>query len=75
MALPRAKLVRGVSWKHVALFSTWGFWNLYYYASLDQWFSWAGGVFLVATNSFWLCQIVYYLIKEKRFGSTTLSAL
>ena len=22
--------------------------------------------FLVATNSFWLCQIIYYLIKEKR---------
>ena len=25
--LYREKIVRGVSWAHVAFFSTWGFWN------------------------------------------------
>lgn len=64
--LYRAKLVRGVSWKHVAFFSTWGVWNLWYYPELGQWFSFAGGVFLCATNTFWLGQIAYYLVKEKK---------
>lgn len=61
-----AKLVRGVSWLHVGFFSSWGFWNLYFYPSIDQWLSFWGGVFLVAANTFWLGQIVYYLIKERR---------
>jgi hypothetical protein len=62
--LHTAKLVRGVSAKHVAFFSIWGIWNLYYYPSLGQWFSFWGGVLLVVTNIFWLGQIAYYLIWE-----------
>ena len=64
--LHRVKLVRGVSWIHVSFFSSWGYWNLYYYPTLDQWFSFWGGVFLVAANTYWLGQIVFYLLLEQR---------
>lgn len=58
--LQRQKTVSGVSWIHVAFFSSWGYWNLYFYPHLDQWLSFAGGALLVATNTWWLGQIVYY---------------
>jgi hypothetical protein len=64
--LHRAKTVRGVSWIHVAFFSSWGYWNLYFYPHLNQWLSFSGGVFLVAVNTCWLAQIGYYLIREKQ---------
>lgn len=66
LKLHREKLVRGVSWTHVAFFSTWGFWNLYFYPHLDQWFSFWGGAALVAANATWLGQIVYYNHRAKR---------
>ena len=58
--LHRAKVVSGVSAVHVGFFSTWGFWNLFYYPHLDQWLSFWGGFFLVAVNCVWLGQIFYY---------------
>jgi hypothetical protein len=60
LKLHRAKCVSGVSYVHVAFFSAWGYWNLYFYPHLDQWLSFWGGLFLVATNTWWLGQIVYY---------------
>lgn len=59
------KKVRGISWIHVAFFSSWGYWNLYYYPHLGQWVSFCGGICLVLTNTFWLIQMIYYLLKEK----------
>ncbi len=70
-ALHRAKVVRGVSWPHVAFFTSWGLWNLWFYPSLDQWFSFAGGVFLVAINAIWLGQILYYTRKERKWSSSS----
>jgi hypothetical protein len=58
--LGREKVVRGVSWMHVAFFSTWGIWNLFYYPHLGQWLSFFGGALLVIFNVIWLCQIMYY---------------
>ena len=63
--LYREKVVRGVSWVHVAFFSAWGFWNLFYYPHLGQWISFAGGIGIVGTNTFWLCQLLYYSRKEQ----------
>jgi hypothetical protein len=63
--LHSAKIVRGVSWPHVAFFTTWGFWNLFYYPSLEQWFSFSCGLALVAVNAIWLAQILYYSRKER----------
>ncbi len=48
--LLRDKKYRGVSPWPVAFFSSWGAWNLIYYPSLGQWFSFAGGVALVLVN-------------------------
>ena len=63
--LHRDKLVRGVSWLHSGFFAAWGYWNLFYYPYLDQWLSFVGGIGIVATNTFWLGQIIYYTQKEK----------
>lgn len=64
--LSRDKIVRGVSWPHVLFFTGWGAWNLYFYPHLDQWFSFAGGVFIVLVNTTWVCQIIYWNWKERR---------
>ena len=42
-AILRDKEVKGVRWSPVGFFSLWGFWNIFYYAHLNQWVSWAGG--------------------------------
>lgn len=64
LKLYREKVVRGVSWIHVSFFTTWGFWNLYFYPHLDQWMSFVGGAFLVTVNAIWLGQMFYYSAKE-----------
>lgn len=58
--LRKDRCIKGVSWTPVAFFTTWGLWNLYYYPSLEQWFSFFGGLFIVAINSIWLIQVFYY---------------
>lgn len=65
LKLYRDKKVMGVHWGHVAFFTSWGFWNLYFYPHLHQWLSFAGGALLVAVNATWLCQIAYYSMRQK----------
>ena len=48
------KKTRGVNIIPVAFFATWGIWNLYYYPSLDQWFSFLGGLNVVFANITWV---------------------
>ena len=60
------KRVRGVSWVHAGFFSAWGYWNLFYYPHLGQWFSFVGGILIVLTNTFWLGQLIYYTREEIR---------
>ena len=64
--LHQDKIVRGVSWVHVGFFAGWGYWNLFYYPHLDQWMSFAGGVFIVVTNTVWLIQLMYWTGVERR---------
>lgn len=59
-AIRRDKEIKGVSWIPCIFFTTWGIWNLWYYPSLDQWFSFWGGVVLVAANATWIYHIWYY---------------
>lgn len=66
--LRKDKCIKGVSWTPVAFFTSWGLWNLYYYPSLEQWFSFFGGLFIVVINSVWLALVLYYnskSVKEK----------
>ena len=64
--LYKDKKVRGVSFIHVGYFAMWGYWNIYYYPHLNQWFSFVGGLIVTLINTFWLGQIIYYLRKERK---------
>ena len=66
LKLAKEKKVRGIHWLHASFFTSWGWWNLYYYPYLDQWASFVGGAFLVLTNTVWLWQLIYYTRKEKQ---------
>ena len=59
--LHRDKQVRGVHWLPTGFFLAWGFWNLYFYPHLDQWWSFAGGISVIVANGTWFCQMLYYL--------------
>jgi uncharacterized membrane protein YfcA len=65
MKLYKDKIVRGVSWLHVAFFSLWGLWNIIFYPIYGAWFSFAGGVFLLTTNVTYTTMLIYYTVKEK----------
>ena len=59
-AVWRDKAVAGVSILSTAFFTAWGIWNLYYYPSLDQWFSFAGGLAIVISNLLWVALLIRY---------------
>lgn len=48
--LLRDRAVAGVSIASMAFFSAWGIWNLWYYPSLGQTWSFVGGIFVVTAN-------------------------
>jgi hypothetical protein len=48
------KNVAGVSLVSTLFFDTWGFWNLYYYAAIEQPWSWWGGLCLTLVNLAWM---------------------
>ena len=58
--LYKDKQVRGVHWTATGFFAAWGYWNLFYYPHLDQWWSFAGGISIVIANTIWLFQMLYY---------------
>lgn len=64
--LRRDRVVRGVYWPTMGFFAAWGFWNLWYYPSLDQWFSFAAGIVLVAGNAAWVVMVLW--MGESRRG-------
>lgn len=59
-AVLRDKRVAGVSILSTVFFTAWGFWNLFYYPSLGQAWSFAGGVLIVAANVMWVVLLVRY---------------
>jgi hypothetical protein len=54
------KVVMGVYWPVTAFFSIWGIWNLIYYPSLNQMWSFYGGIILVIGNIMWVVLALYY---------------
>ncbi len=62
--LLRDKLVRGVDWRTMAFFTSWGYWNLFYYPHLGQWFSFAAGTGIVIINMVYFILMIYYIKKE-----------
>lgn len=59
-AVLRDKAVAGVSILSTIFFSAWGYWNLYYYPSLGQWWSFAGGILIVVSNTAWVILLIKY---------------
>lgn len=54
------KAVAGVSIVSTIFFTLWGVWNLYYYPSLDQWWSFLGGLMIVSSNTLWVLLMFRY---------------
>jgi len=59
------KEVRGVNIYTTAFFALWGYWNLYYYPSLNQWCSFVGTLLIVAANTVWVGMAIYYTRRQK----------
>ncbi len=59
------KAVKGVHWLSTSFFTLWGYWNIYYYPHLGQWFSFAGGLLIVAGNTVWIILILKYWEKHE----------
>lgn len=55
--------VAGVSPVTVAFFTLWGYWNLYYYKSIQQRWSLVASYFITLTNTVWLILLLYYSLK------------
>lgn len=58
--LYKDKKLQGVSIVPTMFFTLWGFWNLYYYPSLNQFWSFVGGIFVVVVNLIWVIMALYY---------------
>jgi hypothetical protein len=58
--LRKDRRVQGVDWRVSAFFSAWGLWNLFFYPSLHQWASFAGGILLVLANTTWVALALRY---------------
>ena len=54
------KKVAGVHWQVVGFFAAWGYWNLFYYPSLGQWWSTAAGGLLALANTVWVVLALRY---------------
>ena len=64
-AVRRDKGYYGVSLAPISLFALWGVWNLYYYPSLSQWWSFIGGINVVVANIVWVALMIHYGRKRK----------
>jgi len=58
------KEVKGFHWLVLFFFTSWGYWNLWYYPYLNQWFSFFGGIGVVTTNTVYLGMVLYYMRKS-----------
>lgn len=58
--LYKDKVFKGVSVVPTAFFMAWGYWNLYFYPAVNAPWSWYGGMVIVAANTVWLGQMIYY---------------
>lgn len=60
LRLIKDKQVKGISVMTVIFFTSWGFWNMFYYPSLGQMFSSLAAVSVCLMNSFWVFLLIKY---------------
>ena len=66
--LLKDRQVKGVSILSTVFFTGWGFWNLYFYPSLGQWWSFVGAALLVGANCLYVALLVVFRFQiEKPF--------
>lgn len=63
-SLYKEKEVKGVHWGSVAFFTALGFWNLFFYSTLQQTFSMLAGVSGVVANIVWLGMALWLHAKK-----------
>jgi hypothetical protein len=68
-AIRRDKSVKGVHWYTTAVAGLWGFYNLFYYPHLGQYFSFFAGIGICAINSTWL----YFAYKYGTFKKSKIT--
>jgi hypothetical protein len=56
----RDRRIAGVDWRVFVFFTAWGFWNLFYYPSLGQTLSFAGGIVIVSANALWVAMALKF---------------
>ena len=54
----------GVFLPGIVFFTSWGAWNLYYYPSLGQWWSFHGGLSIMLANIVWILLMLKYGRKQ-----------
>jgi hypothetical protein len=64
--LYKDKTVNGVSVLSTIFFTTWGFWNVYYYPSLNQWVSFYGGLVIAFANLLWVILLLCYTLNKPK---------
>ena len=60
LQLLKDKRVEGVNWQTPAFFSSWAWWNIYFYPHLDQWWSAVAAAILGVANTTWFVMLLYY---------------
>ena len=58
--LVKDKQVRGVCWEASVFWTSWAYWNIFYYPHLHQWMSFAGGISIAVANTVWALAAFYY---------------
>ena len=59
-AILRDRAVKGFSLTPLLFFTSWGYWNLYYYPQLNQWLSFVGGISMVLANTVYIWLVLKY---------------
>lgn len=65
LAIMKDKEVKGINWWTVVFFTSWGYWNLWYYPYLNQWASFLGGLVIVSGNTAWIYLCMKYRKEAK----------
>jgi hypothetical protein len=65
-ALYKDNEIKGVYWPIYIFYSVWGYWNLYYYPSVNCWGSFVAGIILALGNTAWVVVAVRLYLKNKK---------
>lgn len=58
--ITKDKDIKGIHWGSVMFWTAFGSWNIYYYPSINQWFSFYGSIFVFLGNTTWVILCFYY---------------